>query len=359
MEQSLFIDWIKQYFPALVLRKVETLNDENMLPTYLFKKYLKKKFSVDGKWTSLSVNNQLVRAEIIALDSSIPLKSRASLGKATGDIPKIAMEFQIREQELTELNTLMAIGQQSQAIEKFFADTPMVIGGQMEAIEQMFLELLSSGVCELTDAEVVGTGVRLDAGYLAKNKFDSDLPWSNTSATPITDLQQLIDEATADQKRIQTFLMDRATYNKLKASEEGKSLYAVAIGNFGTTLPTPNEIQFNQAFKDSLGADIQIVERSIRTQRDGVNTTVTPWKAGSVIGITTNDLGSYVWAALAERTSPVAGVSYETADEFILVSKFRLNRPSLMEVTNSQSRVAPVIDNVEAIYLLDSTITTV
>ncbi len=358
MEQSLFIDWIKQYFPALVLRKVETLNDESVMPTYLFKKFLKKKFSVDGKWTSLTVNNQLVLADVIAMDSSIPLKSRASLGKATGDIPKTAMEFQIREQELTELNTLIAIGQQAQAIEKFFQDTPMVIGGQMELVESMFLELLSSGICELTNAETVGTGIRLDAGYLNKNKFDSDLPWTNVAATPITDLQQLIDEATADQKKIMTFMMDRPTYNRMKASAEGKSLYAIAIGNFGSTLPTPNEMQFNQAFRDSLGADIQIVERSVRRQRDGVNSTVTPWKAGSVIGVTSNDLGSYVWAQLAEKTSPVAGVSYETADDFILVSKFRLNRPSLMEVTNSQARVCPVIDNVEAIYLLDSTITT-
>lgn len=358
MEESLFINWINQYFPALVLRKVETLNDENMMPTYLFKRFLKKKFSVDGKWTSLTVNNQLVRAEVIAMDSSIPLKSRASLGRATGDIPKTAMEFQIREQELTELNTLIAIGQQAEAIQKFFADTPMVIGGQMELIESMFLELLSSGICELTDAETVGTGIRLDAGYLDKNKFDSDLPWSNALATPITDLRQLIDEATADQKRIQLFMMDRTTYNRLKASDEGKAIYATSIGNFGATLPTPNELQFNQAFRDDLGASIYIVERSVRVQRDGVNTTITPWRAGSVIGVTSEDLGSYVWAQLAERTSPVAGVSYQTADDFILVSKFRLNRPSLMEVTNSQARVCPVIDNVEAIYLLDATATT-
>ena len=62
---------------------------------------------------------------------------------------------------------------------------------------------------------------------------------------------------------------------------------------------------------------------------------------------------------LAEQDSPVAGVAYQTVEDFILVSKFRLNRPSLAEITNSQSRVVPVIDGVEDIYLLDTTVTQV
>lgn len=359
MEESLFLDWIKEYFPGLVLRKVESYNDENVKPTYLFRTFLKKKFSVDGKWTTLTVNNQLVTADVIALDSSIPLKARASLGKATGDIPKMGLEYQIREQELTELDTLIALGQNQQALQKFFADTPLVIGGQYERLEAMFLELLSTGVCEYTDTETVGTAVRIDAGYLDANKFDSDLPWSNGSATPITDLQQIFDKAEADGRTIQSLMMDKTTFNRMKNSTEGKAMFAVSIGNFGTNLSLPNTTQFITAFQDEFNANIIIVDRSVRTQRDGVNTTFKPWEAGKVIAITTNDLGSYVWARLAEANRPVAGVAYQTADDFILVSKFRMNRPSLMEVTNSQSRVVTVLDNADAIYQLDSTITTV
>jgi len=57
---------------------------------------------------------------------------------------------------------------------------------------------------------------------------------------------------------------------------------------------------------------------------------------------------------LAEKKHPVAGVSYETANEFILVSKYRVNRPSLREYTTSQARVVPVITNVDKIFTLDS-----
>lgn len=359
MEKSLYIDWIAENFSKLVLFSSDKINDSEALPTYLSKKYLGSKFSIDGKWTSLSSNGKLVSADVIALDSSIPLKSRGSLGKATGSIPKMGMQKQLREQELTDLNTLVATGQMNQAIQRFFEDVPYCIAGVSEEIERIFLELLSTGVCELTNLETVGTGIRVDAGYLDKNKFDSDLPWSNVAATPITDLKQLIDEATSDSKKIIKFFMDRATFNKMKSSEEGKQMYAISIGNYGTIQPIANDTAFKTAFFTELGAEIEIVDRSVSVERDGDVTSIIPWEAGRVIGVTTNDLGDRVWAQLAEKLQPVPGVSYQTADEFILVSKYRSNTPSLMEVTNSQARVVPVLYNVQYIYSLDSTITTV
>jgi len=354
MEQSLFKNWIGEYMPQLVLRVVEKYNDEAQMPTYLFKQFLTKKFSVDGRWTSLTVNNQLVVADVVAMDSSIPLKARASLGKASGDIPKMALEFQIREQELTELDTLIALGQNEQALSKLFSDIPMVIGGQYERLEAQFLELASSGVCEFDQTETVGTAVRIDVGLLDENKFDASLSWSNSSATPITDIQTVLDKVQTDGKVVTKAMMDRATFNKLKNSDEGKAMYASFIGNFGNALTTPSQTQFLQAFRDDLGFDIVIIERSVVLQRNGVNTTVKPWKSGSVTLVTSDNLGSYVYANLAEKNNPVAGVSYETADDFILVSKFRLNRPSLMEVTNSQARVCAVLDNVDSVYLLNT-----
>src|SRR6478672_10536592 len=247
MEKSLFSDWLAEYFPGLVLRVVESYNDEKKLPTYLYRQFLKKEFSVDGKWTSLTVNNQLVMADLIAMDSSIPLKARPSLGKATGDIPKVAMELAIREKELTDLNTLIALGRNQEALKKLFQDTPLVIGGQYERLEAMFLEGLSSGLVEIEDTETVGTGVRIDYGYLTANKFESSVSWDDPTATPLTDMQLVFDKAELDGKTIINIMMDRTTFNNVKKSSEGKSLFAVSIGNFGSTLTLPNTTQFMSA----------------------------------------------------------------------------------------------------------------
>lgn len=357
MEESVFIQFIQQYFPWIVLRVVEKYNDENIQPSYLYRRFLRKQFSVDGKWETLSVNNQLYAADIIAMDSSIPLKTRPSLGRASGDIPKMGMELAIREKELTDLDTLIALGKQTEALAKLFADVPMVIGGQYERLEAMFLEAMSTGIVEITNSETVGTGIRADYGFLAANKFESAVSWDDAvNAKPITDMQAVFDKATDDGNSIALIMMDLTTFNRMKATPEGKALYATSIGNFSTTLPVPNRVQFIQAFRDNFGgADIVIIDRSVKLQRNGVNTTVKPWAAGQVTFVTTEDLGSYVYATLAEQNRPVAGVEYQIVDDFMLVSKYRLNRPSLAEITNSQSRVVPVIDNPDAIYQLDTT----
>lgn len=358
METSQFAEWLALYFPGITLRVVETYNGEKRLPSYLYRRFLRKDFSIDGNWESLTVNNSLVAADIIAMDSSIPLKKRPTLGRASGKIPKMGLELAIRETQLTEIQTLIAIGRNQEAIRRVFADVPLVIGGQYERLEAMFLEGLSSGIVEVEDTETVGTGVRLDYGYLAENKFDSDLPWSNPASTPITDMQPLFDKAQLDGNTITTVMMDRATFNNFIKTAEVKSIYAAAFGIFSATVPVPTLDQVNTAMGDRYGFRIEIVDRSVRLQRNGVNTAVKPWKVGSVVFLTSEQVGSYVYARLAEQDAPVTGVAYQNVDDFILVSKFRMNRPSLAEITNSQSRVVPVIDGVDAIYLLDSTITT-
>lgn len=359
MEQSQFAEWLALYFPGITLRVTETFNDEKRVPSYLYRRFLRKDFSLDGKWESLTVNNSLVAADIIAMDSSIPLKKRPSLGRASGDIPKMGLELAIREQQLTELNTLVALGRNQEAIRRLFNDVPLVIGGQYERLEAMFLEGLSTGIVEVEDTETVGTGVRIDYGYLTGNKFESETAWSNPASTPITDMQQAFDKAEADGNTISTIFMDKTTLNNIAKTSEGKSIYAAAFGIYGATVPVPTEEQMMSALRSQFGNGIEfvIVNRSVRLQRNGVNTTVKPWKTGSVVFTTGTDLGNFVHARLAEMDSPVAGVAYQVVDDFILVSKFRTNRPSLAEWTNSQARVLPVINNVTDIYTLDSTVT--
>src|SRR5687768_11864168 len=147
MEQSLFIEWINKYFPGLVLRTVENLNGTTNPLTYLHRRMLREEFSVDGKWESLSADFSLVAADVIAMDSSIPLKMRDAVGRASGRIPKMGMELALRETQLTELLELSRRqGQEAQFVAKLFADTPRVIGGIYERNEAIFLEGLSTGI---------------------------------------------------------------------------------------------------------------------------------------------------------------------------------------------------------------------
>jgi hypothetical protein len=360
MEQSQYIDLIKSYFPSLTSKVLATLNNTTnpaINARYRHREMLTKQFSVDNKWEALTTSNgSAVAADVIAMDSSIPLKMRDSISKYNGDIPKLGQELALRETQLTQLDILARNSNQTtQLIAKIYQDTPRVIKAVYETLEYMFLQALSTGVTAVQDPNNVGTGIRIDYGYLSANKFGTvGAVWSNTAATPLTDLARLQAKATTDGNAPTRFMMDRTTFNRMVATAEAKGAYAAFIGNYGTNQQTPTLSQFNQALQDRYGYTIEIVERSVTFERDGTRTPLIPWGAGQIVGLNTDNVGSLTWGTLAEMNRPVAGVNYQTVEDFILVSNFRLNRPSLMEVTNSQALVVPVIDGVNAIYTLDT-----
>jgi hypothetical protein len=356
MEQSQFIQYIKKFFTGIVLGIVNKLNDTKSPVVYYHKRFLKKEFSVDGNWESINAANTLVMADIVAMDSSLPLKKRDTISKANGKIPKMGMEMKLNEQQLTDLDTLrLRPGTEQQLIAKLFQDTPRVIGGVYERDEAIFLQALSTGVALVDDDETVGTGIRMDYRYPDSNKFGVTTVWSNTSATPLDDLQRAQTQARTTGDVITKFLMDRSAFNNMVKTTQVKEMYAFSIGFVGTAIQIPSFSQVNSALQDRFGFTIEIIERSVRYEKNGVQTVITPWATGAVVGITSESLGLIVWATLAEKNNPVEGVSYETADDYILVSKFRTHSPSLSEVTRSQARVVPVLTNTDQIYLIDST----
>lgn len=356
MEQSLFIQYVNKYFPGIVVKIVSNLNDSTKVPTYLHRSMLKKVLSVTGKWEAIISNNTLVAADVVAMDSSLPLKKRDSIGKASGDIPKMGMELKLNEQQLTNLDTLIAQGgTEADVLSMLFTDTPKVIGGIYERNEAMFLQALSTGVTLVEDSENVGTGIRVDFGYLTKNKFGVAVVWSSTATSkPIEDIERVLAQAASDGNTITKVLMDKTAFNNFVKNAEVKEAYAFYAGFVGDNIPAPSVSKMTEATKDKWGFEIVIIDRSVKYEKNGVQTSQKPWADGAVVFLTSDQVGTLAYARLAEQNHPVANVSYELADGFILVSKYRSNKPSLSEFTSSQARVVPVIAGVESIYLLDT-----
>lgn len=356
MEQSLFIEWINKYFPAITVSVVENLNGTTNPLTYLHQRMLRPDFSVTGKWESTLANYSMVMADIVAMDSSLPLKKRDAVGRASGDIPKMGMELKLNETQLTELDTLVATGgTPAQIVAKLFADVPRVIGGIYEKNEAIFLEALSTGLALIDDTENTGAGVRLDYGYPAANKFGAaSVVWSNIASTPFEDMQRVITAAGLQGNTIRKIMMDRTALNNMVKTTEVKNLYAFNLGFTGATIPTPSLAQVSALGQDRLGVTFEIVDRSVQIEKNGTLTAIKPWADGRVVFLTSDNVGSLVYARLAEQNRPVSGVSYQTVNNYILVSKFSNNRPSLSEHTTSQARVVPVISGAAQIYTLDS-----
>ncbi|MCL1932762.1 MAG: major capsid protein [Candidatus Azobacteroides sp.] len=362
MERSLFIKWLDKYYKGIVVKTVETLNGKNneQALTYMFKAMLRKEFSVTGKWEAINTLSTRVSADVVSMDSSLPLKFRDSISKASGDIAKSGMELWLNETQLTELNTLIATKVDDKVIiAKIFQDMPRVITGIYELMENLFLQGLSTGVIAVEDSKNTGTGIRLDFGYLDANKFGVSILWDNANAKPLDDIARILKKAKhTDGNTITDVYMDDITFENFVKTSQVKEFFAFSIGFFGdkTIVPIPTLEKINAALKadNRYKFEIHIVDRTVIVEKNGKREPVTPWNEGKIILTTSKEVGVLAYARLAEQDDPVAGVNYQTADDYILVSKFRENRPSLKEYTTSQARVVPVICNVEQIYQLDS-----
>ena len=100
MEKSLFAKWVDLYFKPIALKVVEKINGSKNPLTYMHLLMLRLEFSTTLKWGSLSSNNTMVSADVVAMDSSLPLKKRDAIKKYEGDIPKLGMKMYLNEKTI-------------------------------------------------------------------------------------------------------------------------------------------------------------------------------------------------------------------------------------------------------------------
>lgn len=355
MEQSQFITFIRKWFVATLAIIIEKINGSTTAPNYMFEQLLRREYSITGMWNTEQFDDVLVAADYVALDSSLPLKSRPSMGAFGGKIPKMGIEKQKNEQEIQDLQTMQSQNVPETTIaRKMFDDTRKVIGGIKERNEASFLLGLSSGVTSVQDDDKPGAAVRIDYGYKNENKFGVPVLWSNPASTPLSDINtRILAKASVDGKVVNKIYVDLATITNILKTQEAANLYALSMGNFGTTKPAPSLQKLNDVVRTEYGYEFVKVDRSVTIEdKAGNRSTFKPWKPGAVAATTSDIVGSLFHATVAESGARVAGVEYQEVDEYMLVSLFRLNRPSLQEVTNAQARVAPVIGT--TVYTMDS-----
>lgn len=354
MEKSLYFEAVEKYFPQLVISTVEKLNEKNQqtLP-YLYKDLLTPEFSVDGRWASILANYTRVAADVVSLDSELPVKSRDSLAKVTGDIPKIGMKVYLTEKQMKDIDAMVALRlPEQQILAKIFGDTARVISGVQERLEDIFQSELSTGVGIASENN--GLGIRVDMGYADDHKFGVAKVWSDATATPITDIQKVFDKAYDDNNVITDMWVDDTWLRAFYSNKEAREQFAFLQNYVGQSIPNLSFEQASAVVAAKWGVTLHRVNRKIKTESNGVKKNHNAWATGVCAFTCDAQLGKLAWTTCAEVTRPVNGVNYQTAEEFILVSKYSTNDP-LREYTSSQAMVIPVLDNVDRIYIQDTT----
>lgn len=364
MNQSLFIEYVSKIWPKLSLYVNEKVNGKKTQPTYLHKTMLNPVYSADQKWEGTSANTVYVAADMVAMDSPLPLKSRNAISTASGTLPKIGMKKQLRETEINAINIMKAhlslasgeaaASQKARIFNKILDDGLACSVGIDERNEANFLQALSDGVILIEDEKNTGIGLRVNFGYLSENSFGVATQGTLTG----DDIQRVLDKANNDGNSVAAIAIAKSTYDMIRKTQWAKELvasYKEMTVTSDTTLPVPNAASFDAAFESEYGVSFLKIDRSVSYEKNGKRTSYKPFNANKLVFLPdANNVGSLVWGTLAEDTNRVNGVEYSTVDQYKLISRYSKNDP-LAEFTNGQALVLPVIENVEQIYTIDLT----
>ncbi|WP_455636510.1 major capsid protein [Parabacteroides sp.] len=356
MNESLFPKYVAKYFPKLQ-RLIEKVNGKRKKKiTYLHKgdnAMLRMEYSPDNKWESTSVNTTYVAADFVAVDSELPIKSRDSLASANGKLPKIGMSKILKESDITNINVMEAQGGNAKTIAGKLANDAVACSvGIDERNEYNFLFALSNGYVAIKDEDNPDALMRLNFNYFKENTFGATVK----DTVSLADIKRVIKKADDDGNTITEICLAKSTYDRLRQTQEARELVANYNGQAftkETILPVPSGTKFNEAFADdNNGVTFKVIDRSVIIEENGKKNSKKPWNANRLIFICNDVVGTLVYGRLAEQTNPVKFVVYKLIDTFKLISKYSLVNP-LREITAGQAFVAPIIEDVDQIYVLD------
>lgn len=356
MNESLFSKYVAKFFPKLQLL-IEKINGKraNQL-TYLHKgpnAMLRMEYAPDNKWESTSVNTTYVAADFVAVDSELPIKSRDSIASANGKLPKVGISKILKESEINAINVMEAQGGNAQIIAGKLADDSVACSvGIDEKNEYNFLFALSNGYVAVKDDDNPNALMRLNFNYLPENTFGASVK----GQISLEDIKAVISAAGDNGDTITKMCISKAAYDRLRQTREAKELVANYNGQAftdATNLAVPTSSKFNEAFADdNNGVQIEVINRSVKVEENGRRVSKKPWNDNRVIFICNDIVGTLVYGRLAEQTNPVQNVIYNLIDSFKLISKYSLVNP-LREITSGQAFVAPIIEDVDQIYIYD------
>jgi hypothetical protein len=355
MGVTLFVEYVKKWFKTLSTAITEKVNDSKNPVIYQFKTMLTPKLSADNKWDSTNVSRSIVAADIVSLDSPLPVKSRDAISSAGGKIPKLGMKMSKSENLLSDIRILQMRGAaETEIVKAIFDDLGRCVTGIHERLEFAFLQALSTGEMLVDDDDNVGAGIRVNFGYKDGNRYGVTKKWGSEGYTPLSDIERVLTAAGDNGDTVTVIALDKAAYNQIRKSDETKALYAGSIGNFtGNSLTIPTPSQFDALIADEYKVKFLVIDRTVRIEKNGKQNAVKPFAENTLVFLTSEKVGSLVHGILAEEDSPVAGVEYQKVDGYILASKYSKNDP-LAEFTSTQAIALPVIENVDSIYVLNT-----
>ena len=303
-------------------------------------------------------------ASVVARNSKTPLRSRMPLEKLNGEIPAMREMFELRESDYRDYLTLQGLTgvddatKRNQILDMMFGDIKKVADAPMFRLDIMCLQALSEGKISINLTNNPDGIVMNDVDLLmpVENKVNAASTWATAaSATPITDINTVINAAQAKGVGFAKMLMSRNLFMKfIKAKEVVDTLTAFYYGPKPggglnpvgiTTISSVNE------YLNAVGFPIiELVDEVRSVEKDGKLQSITPFNQNNVSFVPAGTLGTIKNALALEQLKPVQQISYATQNR-VLISKWSQNEP-FAEWTKGELNAFPSLEAIDSIFIL-------
>jgi len=305
-------------------------------------------------------------ASYVTRDGETPLRSRETLQSINGKIPPIKVMRDLDEEQyrnykvLQEMKAITDQNKKNQALKLIWDDMKYVAEAVDKRLDFTVAEMVSTGKITITednnpDGIVVG---EVDLQMPDENKVNADVAWSNVATSkPITDIVNLVNEASARGISFAKMLIDKGTLLNFMQSKEVKDTVGTFFGlsaaaRTSQTAPLTTD-RINEYMTAAELPVFEIADIRIPIEKDGNSTIFKPFEAANVAFIPDGKLGEIKNALAMEEMEPVKNVIYTTKGR-TLISKWNQNEP-FKEWTKAELNAFPVVNTIKYIYLLSTT----
>jgi len=292
-----------------------------------------------------------IAADLVARGATIPKKTRESITRISGDIPKIAVSREKLEDELTEYDIMLAMASTNpdlKAIVEFWAeDSQFCWTGVAARAEWIALKQISLGKVKFSNTNNAGVMTEYDVDYQidAGQKIGVNTSWDTTaSAKPFSkDFPAAIAKGKTLGANYKFVFMNTATLAKLVQTDEAIKLCASYLSNLSGMAQTPALADVNSMLLRKVafnGLQIIEVDQDITVELgNGTRTTGNPFEDNVILFSESKVLGKTHWKRPIDM-SMTNSVALKAMNGHTMIKKYSEESP-VKEVTEGIANLFP------------------
>lgn len=326
-------------------------------------------YSNERTWKGiLSVAESVPAASVIDFSGNKPIKRRPTIAELSGDIPTMGDKLQMDKEKVRqflEYQDRLASGKitgldPTVLLDFLYPDLKIATLAPHQRLDYMLLETISTGYTTLTKTNNPKGITWTSLDWQVNNKYVATV-WSNTAATPITDIHNVVKYWRALGIEMRYMLMNWTTFYQMIATTQFTTKFNLNVtnGNVKTeqaTVPVIGLATVNAHFAAIGLPEIRIINKPVNVEEvDASYTSKTPFADNRVSFVPDLNLGSIVHTyanqqrvqdpakmyAVTNLTSIARWVSEDNEfTEYELNAMFVLNKAKKMSIMKTDATSA-------------------